>query len=69
MAMPGLGALSTGFRRIRIRYMDVPAGGRIRYSSGDPSLVRALHVWFDAQLMDHGAHAMPAMPPPLEPDS
>jgi hypothetical protein len=68
MAMPGLAALSSGFRRIRIRYTDVPAGGRIRYSSNDPALVQALHVWFDAQLMDHGAHAMPSMPPPLVPD-
>jgi hypothetical protein len=70
MEMPGLAELSSGFRRIRIRYVDVPAGGRIRYSSDDPALVRALHAWFDSQLIDHGARAMPAIPapPPLGPD-
>jgi hypothetical protein len=57
MAMPGLAELRAGFSRIRIRYEDVPAGGRIRYSTADPELAQALHRWFDAQLMDHGSHA------------
>jgi hypothetical protein len=57
MAMPGLARLRAGYSRIRIRYEDVPAGGRIRYSTADPALVQALHTWFDAQLMDHGSHA------------
>jgi hypothetical protein len=61
--MPGLAELSNGVEAIQIRYADVRTGGRIRYSTSDPTLVRALHLWFDAQLMDHGADAvaMPAM--------
>jgi hypothetical protein len=57
MEMPGLAELRAGFARVRIRYVDVPSGGRIRYSTSDPVLVRALHAWFDTQLMDHGSDA------------
>jgi hypothetical protein len=57
MAMPGLAELRAGFSKIRIRYEDVPAGGRIGYSTTDRALTQALHIWFDAQLMDHGSHA------------
>jgi hypothetical protein len=62
MEMPGLAQLRNGVEKVQIRYADVRAGGRIRYSTSDPALVRALHLWFDAQLMDHGADAAPAMP-------
>lgn len=55
--MAGLHALVTGADRLRIEYSDIEAGGRIRYGSEDPALVRAIHLWFDAQLSDHGAHA------------
>ena len=55
--MPGLAELREGASRIRVEYADVPAGGRIRYSTGDPALARVLHAWFAAQRSDHGAHA------------
>jgi hypothetical protein len=55
--MPGLAQLEAGVRRIEIRYDDVPAGGRIRYSTRERDLVAALHAWFDAQTSDHGRHA------------
>jgi hypothetical protein len=55
--MPGLAELRAGASRIRVAYADVPGGGRIRYSTGDPALVQALHAWFAAQRSDHGAHA------------
>jgi hypothetical protein len=57
MDMPGLHELRAGATHIDVRYSDMPDGGRIIYSTDDPALVTALHKWFDAQLMDHGAHA------------
>ena len=55
--MPGLHDLVMGHERLAIEYGELPDGAQIRYSSGDPELVTALHMWFDAQLADHGQHA------------
>ncbi len=55
--MPGLPKLEAGAERIEISYADIAAGGRIRYATGDPALVAALHAWFEAQVEDHGRHA------------
>jgi len=30
-------------------------GGQIVFSTGDPQLLNALHVWIDAQIKDHGS--------------
>lgn len=70
--MPGLsqlGAAKPG--QVLIVYRDVDGGGELIFRSGDPGLVSALHVWFDAQLSDHGIDAMdghmahhPGMVPP-----
>jgi hypothetical protein len=57
--MPGLHALVIGQDRLEITYREVERGGEIRYSSEDPSLVAAIHEWFDAQVSDHGQHAQP----------
>lgn len=54
--MPGLRELRDGARRIHVRYEPLPEGGRIRYLAPDPELVRAIHVWFAAQRLDHGVH-------------
>jgi hypothetical protein len=56
-AMPGLHDLVMGHDRIVIEYSELPNGGQILYTSGDPELVGAIHQWFDAQVADHGAHA------------
>lgn len=57
--MPGLAELREAKPgELVVRYRDLPDGGQIRYASGNPGLVRALHKWFDAQLSDHGADAM-----------
>jgi hypothetical protein len=56
-SMPGLEELRTGAARIAVRYADRAGGGEIRYRTSEPGLVAALHRWFDAQLMDHGADA------------
>lgn len=57
MRMPGLSTLRAGASRIRVAYTTVTGGARITYTTEDPKLVDGLHEWFDAQLMDHGAHA------------
>jgi hypothetical protein len=57
--MPGLAELEAGASRLRIRYEPLADGARIRYSTADPSLVRAIHRWFAAQTSDHGSHAHP----------
>lgn len=59
MAMPGLAELKRAKPgEVDIRYQDLDNGGELRYSTRNPSLVAALHSWFDAQLSDHGADAM-----------
>ncbi|GAA2987642.1 hypothetical protein [Streptosporangium longisporum] len=55
--MPGLRELERGHDRIGIGYAELPAGATITYTTTDPSLVKALHAWFDAQVTDHGRHA------------
>jgi hypothetical protein len=56
-AMPGLAELRVGATRIEVRYMPLPNGAQIRYTTHDPALVAALHHWFTAQVSDHGQHA------------
>ena len=59
--MAGLHALVEGHDRMTVTYRDVESGGVIDYRSDDPTLVEAIHRWFDAQLSDHGDHAQGAM--------
>ncbi len=55
--MPGVADLEAGADRIDIRYEVIPAGARLQYVTLDDGLVHALHLWFEAQLDDHGEHA------------
>jgi len=55
--MPGVSELTAGAKRIDIAYADTAEGGRIRFITSDPALVRALHRWLAAQVRDHGRHA------------
>jgi len=57
--MAGLHQLVTGYQRIRIEYSEVDRGAQIVYTTDDRELVRAIHDWFDAQVLDHGGHAQP----------
>jgi hypothetical protein len=57
MEMPGLATLRRGAARVTVEYSDLPRGAQIDYRTAEPALVAALHEWFDAQLMDHGANA------------
>jgi hypothetical protein len=58
MDMPGLKELEAGAARVKVQYADLPTGAHIAYSSTDPTLVTALHDWFDRQTTDHD---MPGM--------
>ena len=55
--MPGLADLRTGASQIDVHYTPLSDGGQIRYTTSEPTLLSALHHWFEAQLSDHGAHA------------
>jgi hypothetical protein len=69
MQMPGIDALRRRSSEVTITYRSLPRGAQLRYTTRDPTLRIALHEWFAAQLMDHGADARrePPLPPPLEP--
>lgn len=57
--MPGLRAMVAGASHIDVRYSEIPQGGQVSYATADPRLVAAIHTWFDAQVREHGHHAMP----------
>lgn len=56
--MPGVRELEAGADRVKVVFAQLPRGAQITYSSVEPSLVLALHAWFDRQTTDHG---MPGM--------
>ena len=58
-AMPGLADLKAAGARglLEVSYSDLSDGGQISYASTDLSVVIALHLWFQAQVVDHGEHA------------
>ena len=55
--MPGLHTLMTRADEITMTYQELPDGGEILYTSKDEAIIEALHLWFEAQLSDHGHHA------------
>lgn len=55
--MPGLHDLISGAKQIQIEYSEIENGGQILYTTDNSSLVSAIHIWFDAQILDHGSHA------------
>ena len=58
MNMPGLRELAAGATRVKVTYSDLAGGAQVTYSSTEPTLVSAIHAWFDRQVSDHG---MPGM--------
>ena len=56
--MPGLRVMHERASEIRVRYSDVPSGSRIAYAARAPAVIAAIHAWFEAQVHDHGSHAM-----------
>ena len=62
-AMPGLAELRKAKpNQIAIVYKELPDGAEIKYSSDNPTLINAIHQWFDAQLSDHARHAVSGHP-------
>ena len=66
--MPGLAALKAAQPGdLEVHYQPLSNGGQITYSTSLPTLVAAIHQWFDAQLRDHASHAMPGHAPQHHP--
>jgi hypothetical protein len=55
--MPGLAALEGAAGEVDVALDDLPDGARLTFTAGTPELVDALHLWAEAQVMDHGDHA------------
>ena len=58
-AMPGLVDLRAAGEAgsLKVAYSELPNGAQIVYTSEDKDVVIALHLWFQAQVVDHGEHA------------
>lgn len=57
--MPGLVELEAAGKadQLTVSYNELADGAEISYASDDPSVVTALHLWFQAQVVDHGEQA------------
>jgi len=57
--MPGLTDLKLAGQQglLNVTYSDLEDGAQITYTSTDLTVVIALHLWFQAQVIDHGDHA------------
>jgi hypothetical protein len=55
--MDGVAELRAGYADTVITFTDLPDGAQLVYTTDDPSLIDAIHAWFDRQVMDHGSHA------------
>jgi len=60
--MPGLLDLIGNYPHITFNYRDLPNGAEIAYVAEDSMLIDAIHRYFDAQLSDHGHHAIARSP-------
>ena len=57
MHMPGLKTLSESKGKFTVDYKQLQDGAKLTFASKAPAVIDALHVWFDAQLRDHGSDA------------
>lgn len=58
--MPGLTQLKMAETDdIKFEYKALPNGAQIHYATEYPQFVQALHLWFDAQIKDHGSDVIP----------
>ena len=58
--MAGLAALqkAAAAGRLEVRYRPLPDGAKLVYEAAQAGVVAALHGWFEAQVADHGEHAV-----------
>lgn len=59
--MPGIRELSENFSQITFVYSNMQNGAQIQLITNNPKLLDAIHIWFRAQLLDHGTHALSIM--------
>ena len=57
MNMPGLKILSSSKDKYKVAYKELFDGAQLTFTSEDPKVIKALHIWFAAQLRDHGKDA------------
>jgi hypothetical protein len=50
---PGIDVLKARRDRLTFRYEDLPAGGRVRVTTGDPEALTALHAFLRFQITEH----------------
>ncbi len=55
--MPGLKILSESEGKFNVNYNTLPDGAKLIFASKDPTVINAIHTWFDAQLKDLGSDA------------
>lgn len=55
--MPGLAVLREHAGLLSVTYSEIPGGAVVEYLADDANLVEAVHLWFQAQLADHGDDA------------
>jgi hypothetical protein len=55
--MPGLATLQANASKFSIKYFELENGAKLEYSSTDKEIISAIHLWFDAQVSDHGTDA------------
>jgi hypothetical protein len=55
--MPGLKTLTDAKGKFNVDYKELADGAQLTFTSGDEEVIQAIHVWFDAQLRDHGDDA------------
>lgn len=53
--MPGTREMAARRERIRFVYADLPRGGEVRITTGDPAALAAIHEFMAAQRHDHRA--------------
>lgn len=57
-SMPGLTVLEKSADKLEVEYSDLPDGAQLIFLTDDAKVIDALHMWFMAQLQDHGSDAM-----------
>jgi len=57
MNMPGLKVLSKSKGKFKVTYNELKDGAKLTFVSFHPGVIKALHIWFNAQLKDHGKDA------------
>ena len=56
-SMPGLNILSESQGMYTVAYEKLSDGARLTYKTNDPEIANAFHLWFMAQMTDHGEDA------------